>query len=192
MGDERSASVNRTNSPRAASTPRRTLYPLPRFGSLRRMRTQGKPEANFRRISGVGSVDPSSTRMSSVTKGLDWIYSRIFSRELPIRRASLYAGITMLKYGSDIEREYRPDLTYFATLPCQLIQPGLSGHPYLPMRGTNMQGSRTRFVIWSPSLVKRYRSWRAMSPRGMTSRPPFASCAKSGGGTSGAAAVTMM
>src|SRR5436305_565119 len=42
IGAERSASVKRINSPRASSTPRRTLNPLPRLGSLRKTRMVAK------------------------------------------------------------------------------------------------------------------------------------------------------
>src|SRR4051794_32587652 len=90
----RSASWTTTKSPVDSAIARRTAAPLPALG-WRALRSDPISPANRSRISGVASVEPSSTTTISVRSG-----SSATRRRTPsIVRASLKAGTTTLTRG---------------------------------------------------------------------------------------------
>jgi hypothetical protein len=76
IGVERSASVKRISSPRAASIPRRTAAPLPSLRGARRKRTSGK-------LASISATEPSVEPSSATTISHDSPRRLRYSRTIP-------------------------------------------------------------------------------------------------------------
>ena len=90
----RSASRVTTTGARAAFQPEARAADWPRLGVWRRMRTRGSAAASSRRVAGVRSVEPSSTKIASngiAAPSRAWAIS---PQRMATLSSSLYAGTT--------------------------------------------------------------------------------------------------